>query len=92
MVTTTWWSRSDVSGTQEAKKEIAKLFPQEPNVFATPKPLGLLTRVLGIASAHDSLILDSFAGSGTTAHAVLAANAKDGGDRKFILNRVRRLR
>ena len=85
MVPTTWWSLSDVSGTQEAKKEIAKLFVQEPNVFATPKPLGLLAHVLEIASTQNSLILDSFAGSGTTAHAVLSANAKDDGNRKFIL-------
>jgi adenine-specific DNA-methyltransferase len=53
--------------------------------FSTPKPVRLIERIFGIACASNSIILDSFAGSGTTAHAVLAANAKDGGDRKFIL-------
>jgi adenine-specific DNA-methyltransferase len=55
-------------------------------IFATPKPVRLLERLIEIGAARpDSLILDSFAGSGTTAHAVLAANAKDGGNRRFIL-------
>ena len=51
----------------------------------TPKPVPLLTRVLDLATNSQSIVLDSFAGSGTTAHAVLAANAKDGGNRRFIL-------
>lgn len=50
-----------------------------------PKPLGLLKRIIHIATEPDSIILDSFAGSGTTAHAVLDLNKKDGGHRKFIL-------
>jgi adenine-specific DNA-methyltransferase len=54
-------------------------------VFITPKPVKLIERVLQIFSEPDSIILDSFAGSGTTAHAVLAANQKDGGNRRFIL-------
>jgi adenine-specific DNA-methyltransferase len=54
-------------------------------VFDYPKPVGLLTKVLQIATDKDSIILDSFAGSGTTAHAVLALNKEDGGNRKFIL-------
>lgn len=55
------------------------------DVFATPKPTDLIERVMHVASRPDALILDSFAGSGTTAHAVLKANAKDGGTRRFIL-------
>ncbi len=55
------------------------------DVFITPKPTKLLRRILQIASDKDSVILDSFAGSGTTAQAVLALNAEDGGNRKFIL-------
>jgi adenine-specific DNA-methyltransferase len=55
------------------------------DVFVTPKPLRLLERVIQLATGPDSLVLDSFAGSGTTAHAVLAANTRDGGDRRFIL-------
>jgi hypothetical protein len=53
-------------------------------VFITPKPLRLIRRILEIASDENSLILDSFAGSGTTAHAVLAMNKADGGNRRFI--------
>lgn len=54
-------------------------------MFITPKPVPLLTRVLDLATNSQSIVLDSFAGSGSTAHAVLAANAKDGGNRRFIL-------
>lgn len=53
--------------------------------FITPKPLRLLRRVLQIATLPGDLVLDSFAGSGTTAHALMDANTEDGGDRKFIL-------
>ena len=53
--------------------------------FDTPKPTRLIERVLTIATSPDSLVLDSFAGSGTTAHAVLNMNKADGGRRKFIL-------
>ena len=59
--------------------------PTSSDLFETPKPTGLLNRVLKIASDSDSIVLDSFAGSGTTAHAVLAMNKEDGGNRKFIL-------
>ena len=55
------------------------------DVFQFPKPLGILEDVLAIGTDEDSLILDSFAGSGTTAHAVLKANRRDGGNRRFIL-------
>ena len=53
--------------------------------FDTPKPSRLIERILQISSDPDSIILDSFAGSGTTAHAVLNMNKADGGHRKFIL-------
>jgi adenine-specific DNA-methyltransferase len=54
--------------------------------FPTPKPVELIGRILRIAANNpESLVLDSFAGSGTTAHAVLAANARDSGNRRFIL-------
>ena len=58
---------------------------REGKSFDTPKPVGLIERILEIASNSDSVILDSFAGSGTTAHAVLNMNKADGGNRKFIL-------
>ena len=53
--------------------------------FDFPKPSGLILQLISQVTDENSLILDSFAGSGTTAHAVLAANAKDGGNRRFIL-------
>ena len=55
------------------------------DVFITPKPSKLLKRILQIATDKDSIVLDSFVGSGTTAHAMLALNKADGGNRKFIL-------
>ena len=61
-----------------------ELGPSE-DVFITPKPTKLLDRILQVSTDKDSIILDSFAGSGTTAHAVLASNKEDGGNRKFIL-------
>jgi adenine-specific DNA-methyltransferase len=54
-------------------------------VFPYPKPVGLLRRVLELATDKDSLVLDSFAGSGTTGHAVMKLNAADGGHRRFVL-------
>ena len=57
-------------------------------VFVTPKPTRLLQRVLAIATTPNSIVLDSFAGSGTTGHAVLLANKRDGGDRRVILVEV----
>ena len=58
---------------------------EQDEVFVTPKPTRLLQRIIQLATRPDSIVLDSFAGSGTTGHAVLAANAKDGGSRRFIL-------
>lgn len=74
---------SEFGHTHEATEEIKQIFGAK--VFDTPKPTRLLEGIVLLASEPDSLILDSFAGSGTTAHAVLKANAKDGGHRKFIL-------
>lgn len=64
-----------------------KLFPEleTAEVFRTPKPVKFLQKILQIASDKDSIILDSFAGSGTTAHAVLKQNAEDGGTHRFVL-------
>ena len=80
----TWWDNKSVGHTQEATKEIAKVFGT-PTAFDYPKPVRLIQRVIQIASHKDSIILDSFAGSGTTAHAVLNLNKADGGHRRFIL-------
>lgn len=83
VVPTTWWPHELSGHTDESSKELSAF-----NLgvsFETPKPVRLLQRILGIATQPDSIILDSFAGSGTTAHAVLQANQKDNGYRKFIL-------
>jgi adenine-specific DNA-methyltransferase len=80
----TWWTNSEVGDNQESKKEILRILGPD-NSFDYPKPLRLLSRIIAMASRSDSLILDSFAGSGTTAHAVLQANQKDKGSRRFIV-------
>src|SRR5690606_8198951 len=68
---------------RDAASELKEIFGEQS--FATPKPTGLIRKVLELAADDEAIVLDSFAGSGTTAHAVLAQNAKDGGNRKFIL-------
>ena len=79
-----WWPNDEAGHTQEAKREVMAFFG-ESEIFDTPKPVRLIRRMLQIATNPGGLVLDSFAGSGTTAQAVLALNAKDGGNRKFIL-------
>ena len=79
----TWWTNAEVGHTQEATQETAAVLGKA--VFDYPKPTRLLQRIFMLASNPDSIILDSFAGSGTTAHAVLNMNKADGGHRKFIL-------
>ncbi len=83
-VVSTLWKYNDVGTNVEATTELKTLLCNGPQ-FDTPKPTRLLQRILEIATNKDSIILDSFAGSGTTAHAVLDLNKKDGGNRKFIL-------
>lgn len=80
----TWWPHEEVGHTDESRKEIQDIFGTQ-TAFDTPKPTRLLDRILQIATDKDSLILDSFAGSGTTGHAVLKQNIADGGMRRFIL-------
>ncbi len=83
----TFWDWTEVGHTQDAKKELISIldFGSSEEVFITPKPVPLIERVLELATTENSIVIDSFAGSGTTAHAVLAANAKDSGNRRFIL-------
>lgn len=73
----------EVGSTQMAKETIKKILGK--NIFETPKPVELIKRLIRLASEEDDIILDSFAGSGTTGHAVLDLNEEDGGNRKFIL-------
>ena len=81
---TNLWPYTEVGHTDEAKKQILAIFDGRAT-FDTPKPSRLIERIMQIATTPDSIILDSFAGSGTTAHAVLNLNKADGGKRKFIL-------
>ena len=78
----TWWTNEEVGHTQEATQELAALLQRK--AFDYPKPVRLIQRIIQMATHPDSIVLDSFAGSGTTAHAVLKMNSDDGGNRKFI--------
>ena len=87
VVPQTLWLHAEVGHTQDAKKELVSIleFEKSEDVFNTVKPTSLIRRILQIATDKDSIVLDSFAGSGTTAHAVLALNKEDGGSRRFVL-------
>lgn len=78
------WLYADTGHTDEAKKEVKAIFGGS-TPFDTPKPSRLIEYLLQIAGNENTLILDSFAGSATTAHAVLNKNKADGGNRRFIL-------
>ena len=84
VIARTWWPFKTAGGNQDAKKDILNILGDDCD-FITPKPTRLVERVLEIATHSQSIVLDSFAGSGTTAHAVINSNIRDGGDRKFIL-------
>lgn len=80
----TWLPHEEVGNTDIAKKEIYNILGKDVD-FPTPKPSSLIERILQIATNSDSIILDSFAGSASTAHAVMNLNKMDNGRRKFIL-------
>jgi len=73
----------DVATTTHAANEQKAIFGEK--VFDTSKPVDLVTRIILLSSEPDSIILDSFSGTGTTAHASLLLNKEDGGNRRFIL-------
>jgi len=87
IVPQTIWHWKDVGSTRHSKQELSEILSEGAgtDLFITPKPINLLKKIIKIASDENSIILDSFAGSGTTAHAALALNKEDGGNRKFIL-------
>ncbi|WP_281984340.1 site-specific DNA-methyltransferase [Azonexus hydrophilus] len=88
VVPQTYWSWKDVGSTRNAKQELSKLMEASSGdeLFITPKPVKLIERMLDIATAprESAVVLDFFAGSGSTAHAVLVKNAIDGGNRRWI--------
>ena len=78
------WKYSEVGHSQEAMQSLKKIFDNK-SLFDYPKPVNLIKRCCQLYSNKDSLILDFFSGSATTAHAVMQLNAEDGGNRKYIM-------
>jgi len=87
VVPQTLWPWREVGSTRNAKQEFSQIMAvgAAQDLFITPKPTKLIERIIQIAGDKDSIILDSFAGSGTTGHAVAQMNKSDGGSRRFIL-------
>lgn len=81
MARSVWWDKDD--NTEKGTLEVKGLF--DGKVFDFPKPMEMIRKMIEMGTNKDDLILDSFAGSGTTGHAVLDLNKEDGGNRKFIL-------
>lgn len=84
LVPMTIWKYQDVGHSQSASQDLKKLFNGEA-YFTYPKPIGLLRRILQLYSQKDSVVFDFFAGSSTTADAVMQLNAEDGGNRQYIM-------
>ena len=76
---------NDIDGNKKATRDVRDIFNDDSIKFDFPKPIALIERILRLDSSSNMIVLDSFAGSGTTAHAVLNMNKTDGGHRKFIL-------
>ena len=86
LVPETLWFAREVGDTEDSKKELLAIFSDRETIdFHAPKPPALVQRVIEIAAKPNSIILDSFAGTGATAQAVLALNKRDNGNRRFIL-------
>jgi adenine-specific DNA-methyltransferase len=87
IIADTWWDWRDVGHNDEAKKEFLELLPELSRSFETPKPTRLIRRMVQLATQVDAgdIVLDFFAGSGSTGDAVLMLNEHDGGDRRFVL-------
>ena len=84
---TNYWPHEECGHTDEAKKELKKLFDGNAP-FDTPKPVRLMRRILDIASDPDSLVLDFFSGSASMADAVMQKSAEDDGHRRFLLVQI----
>jgi adenine-specific DNA-methyltransferase len=79
------WRYTEVGHTDTAKKELKRILDVSGRDFQTPKPVALIQRCIELISAPGDLVLDAFAGTGTTGQAVLELNQKDGGNRRFVL-------
>lgn len=84
VVPATWWTYQFAGANSGAKVQLRQIVGDE-EMFVTPKPVELVRRILELATRENSIVMDTFAGSGVTGHAVLEANKADGGRRKFIL-------
>ncbi|MBQ7521314.1 MAG: site-specific DNA-methyltransferase, partial [Clostridia bacterium] len=84
MTPMTIWKYTEVGHSQDATKKLKELFDNQA-FFTYPKPIELIKRCIQLYSHQDSIVMDFFSGSGTTAHAVMQLNAEDGGKRKFIM-------
>lgn len=84
IVPSTWWTREECGDNQEGRRELRGILPTGDD-FSTPKPTRLIEKILRIATDEDDFVLDFFAGSGTTAHAVHKMNKESGGNRRVIL-------
>jgi len=87
VVPQTLWTWREVGSTRHAKQQLSEIMSsgRSQDLFITPKPSRLVKRMLHIATGKDSIVMDSFAGSATTAQAVMEQNRADGGNRRFIL-------
>ena len=82
---TNWWPHDQFGNNQAGNREIEEIFGTK-NMFSNPKPTDLIRGILSVGNVkNDDLVLDFFAGSGSTGHAVYLENEKDGGNRRFIL-------
>lgn len=84
----TFWSHEVAGDNHEARDEVKSLLSDTHFGFDNPKPTTLLRQIIQLSADRDSIVLDSFAGSGTTGHAVMQLNKQDGGNRRFILVQV----
>ncbi|MDQ4106107.1 MAG: site-specific DNA-methyltransferase, partial [Actinomycetota bacterium] len=84
---TSWWAGDGFGDSRTARRELEGVLPGIAEHFAIPKPIGLIRHILKLVTtpSNGDVVLDCFAGSGTTAHAVLEQNVADGGDRRFVL-------
>lgn len=86
VLSNTIWFNDEVGSTQSSKEMVKKLLNS--NIFDTPKPIEYIKKMMRLTCNNNSIILDFFAGSATTAHAVMQLNAEDGGNRKFIMVQI----